>query len=70
MVEIGGPPGTPSTSYSAFRTWVSCQERWRLIKIIKRTRLTGWALVGGSAVHDLTSKWEEAYFHATQGMAA
>lgn len=68
VVEIGGPP--QPVSYSQFRTWISCQERFRQLKLLLRKRLPGWAMVGGSAVHRLTEEWEMAYSCPTEGIAA
>lgn len=58
-----------TASYSSLRLWLSCQERWRQVKGLKRKRRSGWATVGGTAVHDLTSRWEMEYSHPDQGVA-
>jgi hypothetical protein len=51
----------PHTSYSSFRSWLGCQEKWRLTRVAEEDRVPGWPGVGGKAVHLLTQWWEEAY---------
>ena len=64
MVEIGGPK---PLSYSSLRTWLSCQEKWRQLRTLKRKRTPGWALVGGSAVHLITERWEMDFSYPDTG---
>lgn len=50
-------------SYSALRSWLACQEKWWLTKMdpnIPPSR-PGFALVGGSAVHLVSERWESEY---------
>ncbi len=63
MVEVQAGP--TRTSYSSFRSWLGCQERYRQTKILRAPRSPGWAMVGGSAVHLLTQWWEDEFSGAS-----
>lgn len=52
-VEI--QPGPAYVSYSAFTGWLKCGKQYQLRRIFKVKELPGWALVGGSALHNATA---------------
>ena len=43
-------------SYSQLNSFTTCGESYRLERVIRVPRRPGWALVGGSAVHEITEQ--------------
>lgn len=49
-------------SYSALRSWLTCQEKWWLTKmVLNLVSRPAFALAGGSAVHLVSERWEAEY---------
>jgi hypothetical protein len=47
-------------SHSQLTGWASCGERHRLERVIGVTQRPGWALIGGSALHEMTENYDFA----------
>lgn len=45
-------------SHSQLSGWASCGERHRLERVVRVPSLPGWALIGGSAVHEVTENYD------------
>lgn len=56
MIEIAEFPGR--FSFSALDKWTTCEKRWELAYLYPTPRRSGWASVGGSAVHLATERWD------------
>lgn len=54
MVEVE-PDAVPHTSYSALSDWVTCGKKYQLGRIQRAPKASGWAAVGGTAVHAATA---------------
>lgn len=54
--------GPAHVSYSAFSTWLSCGEQYRLTRIEQVPEAPAWYLAGGSAVHAATEVFDRAVF--------
>lgn len=47
-------------SHSQLTSWASCGERHRLERVLRIPSTPGWALIGGSAVHEATENYDNA----------
>lgn len=47
-------------SHSQLTTWAGCGERYRLERVLKLPQLPGWALIGGSTLHEMTENYDKA----------
>ena len=45
----------PHISYSRFSDWVTCGKKYQLARIQRAPQASGWAAVGGTAVHEATA---------------
>lgn len=55
-------PFPEHASYSSLRLWLTCQQKWLRTRLMPTpARQSGYALVGGSAVHLVTERYEAEY---------
>ena len=56
--------GPTHVSYSAFSTWLSCGQQYKLTRILQVPEAPAWYLAGGTAVHTATEDYDRAVFAA------
>lgn len=61
-VTINGFELPEHVSYSSFTTWLDCGFKYYLSRVEAQRGLPSWWLVGGSALHEASEKWDAKFF--------
>lgn len=64
IIVPGADDTTKPVSYSAFTSWLRCGKAFQLERILGIEGVPAWYFVGGSVVHKVTERFDQALFEA------